>query len=107
MRVLLDESLPRELAQLLVGHDAKTVGEQRWSGRSNGDLLRAAVGAGFQVLLTPDRNLEYQQNIPAFALCVMVLHAPSNRLDDLSPLVPRILAAFEGVQLGTIIHVGV
>lgn len=107
MRVLLDESLPRELARELSGHEVSTVREQQWSGWRNGDLLRAALGAGFDVLLTADRNLEYQQNIPAFALSVVVLRAASNRLDDLSPLVPRILETLAAVQPGQVTHVGV
>lgn len=66
MRVLLDECVPRALRQDLPGHDVKTVGEAGWAGVKNGALLRLAETA-FDVLLTVDRNLEYQQNGQVFA----------------------------------------
>ena len=62
MRVLLDESLPRQLARELTEHDVRTVPEQGWAGLRNSELLRRAVEEGFEVFLTADQNLEYQQN---------------------------------------------
>jgi len=63
MRVLLDEQLPRQLAPLLVGHEVRTVQQMGWAGLTNGELLKKAVAARFQVFLTADRNLEFQQNL--------------------------------------------
>lgn len=65
MRVLLDECVPRALGKELVGHDVRTVTEAGWEGMKNGELLQLAAGL-FDVLLTVDRNLEYQQNFAAF-----------------------------------------
>lgn len=63
MRVLLDECLPRKLKQELGGHEVRTAQEEGWAGLKNGALLQAAAGR-FDVLLTVDRNIAFQQNLP-------------------------------------------
>lgn len=63
MRVLLDEQIPRHLARELRGHDVSTVQQKGWAGLKNGELLRMAADAGFDVFVTADRNLEFQQNL--------------------------------------------
>ena len=90
MRVLLDECLPRRLKRELVGHDVKTAPEMGWASTRNGELLTLA-GEQFDVFVTADRNLSYQQDVSAFDIAVVVLAARSNRLDDLRPLVPQLL----------------
>jgi hypothetical protein len=80
VRILIDESLPRGLKGLLEGFDAVTVPEQGWQSMQNGELLRRACGQ-FDVFLTADQNLEYQQNVAALPLAVVVVVAASNRLD--------------------------
>jgi hypothetical protein len=70
-----------------------------WAGLQNGELLRNAE-KDFDVLLTVDRNLAFQQNLPEFGIAVLVLHGRSNRLQDLLPLVPRILEALNDLQPG-------
>ena len=90
MRVLLDECLPRRLKRELVGHDVKTAPEMGWASKRNGELLGLAVSR-FDVFLTADRNLSDQQDVSAFDIAVVVLAARSNRLEDLRPLVPRLL----------------
>ena len=90
MRVLLDECLPRRLKRELVGHDVKTAPEMSWASKRNGELLALAVSR-FDIFVTADRNLSYQQDVAAFDIAVVVLAARSNRLDDLRPLVPRLL----------------
>lgn len=79
MRVLLDECLPRKLKQDIRAELVKTVPEMGWASIENGALLRLAE-AEFEVFLTRDRNLEYQQNLQAFGLAVIVVVAPSNIL---------------------------
>jgi hypothetical protein len=71
-----------------------------WAGRRNSELLTLATPL-FDVLLTVDRNLSTQQNLSAFAIAVVVLRSPSNRLRDLSTLVPRLLAALPSAPKGT------
>ncbi len=61
----------------------------------NGALLREAAAPGFDVFLTSDRNIEFQQNLKKAELLVVVLVAPTNRLQELLPLIPSILAAFK------------
>ena len=82
MRVLLDECVPRTLREQLPGHEVKTVAESGWAGVKNGDLLRLAAQR-FDVLLTVDRNFEYQQNFVGATVAVIVMHAPSNNVATL------------------------
>ena len=105
MRILLDEQLPRQLAPYLIGHEARTVQQESWAGLKNGVLLTSAETAGFDVFLTGDQNLEFQQNISKRRLGVVVLCAASNALEDLVPLIPGALAAIEAIQLGQVVRV--
>ena len=106
MRVLLDEHLPRRLARQLTGHSVRTVQQEGWAGLKNGELLRRAVEARFDVFATADRNLPFQQNLATTGLAVIVLHAASSRLDDLLPLVPTMLDAIAGARPGGLYRVG-
>ena len=105
MRVLLDESIPIDFAQDLTGVDAQTVKSLGWAGLKNGALLRQAVGQ-FQVLVTMDKNLPFQQNLAAHDIGVVLVRAHSNRLNDLRPLVPQILDAVAASEPGKIRVVG-
>jgi predicted nuclease of predicted toxin-antitoxin system len=105
VRVLLDEQLPRQLAPLLTGHNVRTVQQQLWAGLKNGQLLDAAEAAGFTVLVTGDRNLQFQQNIAKRRVGVVVLCAASNALEDLVPLVPAAIQAIQVVQAGQVLRV--
>jgi len=105
VRVLLDESVPVDFARNLTGLDAQTVIGLGWAGLQNGALLRAAAGQ-FQVLVTMDRNLQFQQNLAAHTIGVVLIRAHSNRIDDLRPLVPQILDAVAGTEPGKIRIVG-
>ena len=104
MRVLLDECVPRALRAELPGHEVKTVAESGWAGVKNGGLLQLA-GEDFDVLLTVDRNLEYQQNFSGLALAVVVIHAASNDVAVLRPLMPAVLEAIPKAKLGVVTHV--
>lgn len=102
MRILVDESLPRQFAAELPGHEVSTVREQRWLGLRNGVLLRAAVRAGFLVLVTADRSVEFQQNLQAIGIAVIVL-AVRNRIQDLRPVIPQLLLALETIEPGQVV----
>ena len=105
MRILLDESLPAELQAELPGHEIRTVREMGWSGLKNGELL--ARGANqFDVFLTADQNLQYQQNLLTLPVAVVVLAAKSNRIADLRPLIPRLIAALSGLLPRTLKQIG-
>ena len=104
MRLLLDESLPRPLADLLTGHDSRTVTQMGWTSLGNGALLRQAAPA-FDALLTADQNIEFQQNLKTLPMAIVVLVADSNRLESLEPLIPEILHALETLQPKTLVRV--
>jgi len=104
MRVLLDECVPRALREHLPGHEVKTVAESGWAGVKNGELLRHAAER-FDVLLTVDRNLEYQQNFLGAAVAVIVIQAPSNDIAVLEPLMPLVLEAIPKAVRGKVTNV--
>ena len=90
MRILLDESLPRDLAQLITGHEVSTVRNEGWASIKNGKLL-ALAGARFDVFLTADRKLEFQQNLTTLPLAVVVLICHRTRVQNIVPLIPELL----------------
>jgi predicted nuclease of predicted toxin-antitoxin system len=91
MKILLDECIDRRLAREFVDYEIKTVSQMGWAGIKDGQLLVLAAEE-FDVLITVDRNLSFQQNLLRFDIAVIVLQAASNRLADLKPLAPRVLA---------------
>ena len=101
MRVLLDECVDWRLGRDIIGHDVKTARQMGWEGVKNGELL-ALAEQQFDVFVTVDRNLSFQQNFAALSIAVVVLHARTNRLADLRPLVPKILGAIESAIPGAI-----
>ena len=76
MRVLFDQGTPAPLRKFLPGHTVKTAAEEGWDRLSNGELLRAAEDSGFDVLVTTDKNLRFQQDLSARRLAVVVLGNP-------------------------------
>ena len=106
MRVLLDECVPRALRHDIPGHEVKSVAEVGWAGVKNGELLRLAA-AEFDLLITVDRNLEYQQNFEGLSLAVIVVHTSSNDITVLRPLMPAVLAAVAQTRPGVVTHVRV
>jgi hypothetical protein len=105
MKVLLDECVPRKLRRELPEHEVLTVTEHGWSGIKNGNLLKLAE-AEFDVFLTVDQNLRYQQNLKAFNIGVILLVARNNRLKTLLPLMPEAKEALENIKAGDFIRVG-
>jgi len=105
VRVLLDENIPVDLALELTGHHVDTVDSLGWRGIKNGELLRRASGH-YEALVTMDQNIEHQQVISGLSLGIAVLHAPSNRLVHLRPLVPELLTALTALAPGQVQHVG-
>lgn len=102
MRVLLDESLPHHFARLIVGHHVTTVAHMRWKGTLNGALLQQAVLAGFDVMITLDQGMEYQQDIAGHELAVIVLIAKSNRIAHLEPFIAPLLEIIPVASVGKV-----
>ena len=106
MRILLDESLPRPLARLLPEHDVRLVAAMGWAGKRNGELLQLAAG-DFDAVLTADQNLEHQQDLAALPIAVIVLTAPTNRIESLRPLIPTLLQILQTLAPRQLVHVRV
>jgi hypothetical protein len=87
-------------------HQCRTVPEEGLAGKKNGELLALAEKLGFQVFLTLDRGIEYEQNLQKRDLAVLVIRASSNRLPDLLPCAPEILKALESMQPGQLTKIG-
>ena len=92
MRVLLDHNVPRRLRDHLPGHDVRTTRQERWDRLRNGSLLAAAAADGFDLFLSLDKKLEYEQNLSTLPLPVVVLDAVTNALPSLLPMVPALVA---------------
>lgn len=105
MRVLLDECLPRKLKQDLGGHEVRTAQEEGWAGLKNGALLQAAAGR-FDVLLTVDRNIAFQQNLQGLRIAIIAMVATSNRLRDLRPLMGEVRKVLSHVKPTEVRRVG-
>ena len=103
-RILLDECVDWRLSGHLRPYSVTTVVKAGWAGVKNGRLLRQAE-TDFDILITVDRNLSFQQRLIDFNLAVLVLQAPSNRLQDLLPLVPQILDAIPSITPGRVVIV--
>jgi len=101
VKVLLDECVDWRLIRDIVGHDVKTARQMSWTTVKNGELLALADGQ-FEVFVTVDRNLSFQQNLVSYPIAVIVLRAKTNRLIDLKPLVPKLLLAIEAAQSGVV-----
>ncbi len=92
MRILLDESVPGRLGPLLTGHTSITVQRKGWVSIKNGKLLALAAGE-YDVLLTADKGMEYQQNLATLPVAILIVLARSNRIEDVAAAIPAILAA--------------
>jgi len=99
VNILIDECIDRRLVRQLSGHNVKTVPQMGWAGIQDRELLRLAE-TEFDILITVDRNLQFQQNLAILDLAILVLQVPSNRLADVQVLIPKILAIVETVPKG-------
>lgn len=105
MRVFLDECIDWRLSRSISGHEVRTARQMGWSSIKNGELLRL-VSKEFDVFVTVDRNLSFQQNVKALPIAVIVLRTRTNRLSDLLPAVPELLAAIPEVTPGEVRMIG-
>jgi hypothetical protein len=104
MKILLDECIDRKFSREFKDYDIKTVPQMGWAGIKNGQLL-ALAASEFDVFITVDRNLSFQQNLPQFDIAVIVLCASSNRLEEMKPLAPKILDCLPNIVKGQAIQV--
>ncbi len=107
MKILIDECLPVALKGNLttLGHECQTVRQAGLGSKKNGELLMLAEGR-WDVLLTSDRNIKYQQNVSGRSISILILCAKSNRMKDLLPLMPACAQALHSIQAGRVVEVG-
>ncbi len=100
MKILLDECIDRRFAVEFPEHEVRTVPQMGWSGVKNGALMKLAEAA-FDVFITVDRNLSFQQNLATYDIAVIVIRSTSNRYIDLAPFGQMVLKAVGNVKPGT------
>jgi len=107
MRILIDECLPAELKSTLtaLAHECETVRKAGFGAKKNGELLRLAEGR-WDVLLTSDRNMKYQQNMTGRNISIVILCAKSNRMKDVLPLIPACSQVLLSMKPGRVVEVG-
>ena len=108
MRLLIDECVPKKLGPMFAagGHECESVRDAGFGGAANGELL-AQAEFRFDVPITIDKNIRYQQNLTGRDIAILILRAQSNDIGDLSPLVPEALAALRSIQPGQVVEVGI
>lgn len=106
LRVLLDECLPKKLKQQFSEYAVSTVPEMGWAGKKNGELMRVAHNE-FDIFVTADQNLRYQQNLAYAEIGVVVLVANSTRIETLIPLMPQVLRALETISAGQVVEIAI
>lgn len=105
MKLLLDECLPRKLKREFVGHKVFTIDKAGFKGLKNGKLIQAASENDFEVLISVDKNIEYQQNKANLPIAVLVLSAKTNRIESLLPLMSKALEVLENIKTGEIVTI--
>ena len=106
MKILLDESLPRKLKNDFgIAHDVYTVRDKGWLGQKNGALLKLMVEDSFDLFVTVDRNLPYQQNLERLPLTIFVLCAFNNRRETLAGLIPKLFDRLAEGNLQNVIEI--
>lgn len=106
MKILLDECVPHRLRNHLQGHECQTARYAGLGGLENGELLEAAEKAKFDVLLTVDRGIEYQQEFEHRTIALVILRSKSIELKHLIPLVPAFLELLESIRPGQVVRIG-
>jgi hypothetical protein len=99
MHILLDNGTPRGITRSLSGHTVKESRDQGWDTLSNGELLSAAEAAGFEVLVTTDKNIRFQQNLAGRKIAIVVLGKGRWRL--IRPMLSQIALAVNGAAPGS------
>ena len=102
-RVIFDENLPRPLIKEIIGHNLSTVQDEKWAGANNGELLNLMEAAGWEVFVTADKNLRYQQDLSSRAIAIVEL--PTNRWPIVQKLVGSIQKAIDDASVGSYFQV--
>jgi len=103
MKLLLDECVPHRIGRLFQDHETAAVARAGFAGMKNGQLLQAAAASGFEVLLSVDQNLLYQQNLKGLDIAVVIMKAKRIKYETLAPLAPEVLKALAVIKRGEIV----
>ena len=103
MRILFDQGTPAPLRHALANHSVETAYERHWSSLKNGELIAAAQAAGFDIFVTTDKNLRYQQNLSVRGIAILVL--PTTSWPRLQRALPQVVLAIDTVSVGAYIEV--
>ena len=98
MKILLDECVTKHLKPHLTEHEVSTVREMLWGGIKNGKLMALCVEKGFDMLLTIDKNLQYQQNLDKYPLIIIVLNSFTSKVEELITFLPAFRAKLPGFE---------
>jgi predicted nuclease of predicted toxin-antitoxin system len=104
MKVLLDENLPLDLRHFLAEHEVFTIAFMGWKGLRNGELLRRAENEGFDLLISRDAGIQYQQNLADLPVAVILLPSHAKKLEDILPMVPALLQAMSPIGTRTLLR---
>lgn len=104
MRILLDECVNPRVRMAFAGHQVKTVVEMGWRGITNGKLL-ALADSEFDVFVTLDQNLKYQQNVLKLRLGFLVIKVPDNKIAYYRPIFSEMCDAAEKIEAGQVVHI--
>jgi hypothetical protein len=88
MKILLDECVTKHLKPYFSEYEIRTVNEMNWGGVKNGELMKLCVDHHFDILLTIDKNLQYQQNLNIYPVAIVILNCHSSKIEDLREFVP-------------------
>ena len=102
MKILLDECLPVDFRHHLAGHAVHSAEWVGFKGLKNGDLLREAENAGYDVFITTDQGIPHQQNLPPRGISIIVIQSLTNQIEDLLPLVKAIQSKLREIRPGQI-----
>ncbi len=102
MKILLDECVTKHLKPYLSDYEVSTVNQEKWNGLKNGELLTTAQEAGFQVLLSIDKNLQHQQNMENYIISIVILNSRSSKIEDLVEFVPNLKLQLQEIKQGQI-----
>lgn len=105
MKVVVDECIPRRLAKDLP-YDVSTVHQLKLTGLENGALLKA-IEDEFDIFLTVDQNLQYQQNLTNTKIAIIVLNVISNRYEDIVPIIPSCISAINRIKQGELVTISI
>ena|SRR5215203_5219310 len=102
MKILLDECVTKKLKQHLTEFEVKTVVEMEWCGLKNGHLLRAAIEEKFDILLTIDKNIAFQQNMSSYEIAVVVFDAQRSKIENLVEFLPKFKEQIDDLEKGRV-----